>query len=100
MLPTTVMSILRTGYTSDMIWNRLSFANFHKIVDFAADTTPNFPGHALLEWLGGRIVILTTIPRSLAAPSSNKPRNAGKPRLSLGTPIPITSGEERIRRFS
>lgn len=43
---TTIMSILKNPiYTGDMVWNRLSFAKFHKIADGKAVKTRNFPGH-------------------------------------------------------
>jgi len=43
---TTIMSILKNPvYTGDMVWNRLSFARFHKISDGKAVQTRNFPGH-------------------------------------------------------
>jgi len=43
---TTIMSILQNPvYTGDMVWNRLSFAKFHKISDGKAVQTLNFPGH-------------------------------------------------------
>ena len=43
---TTIMSILQNPvYTGDMVWNRTSFAKFHKISDGQAVQTRNFPGH-------------------------------------------------------
>ncbi|MDP8238363.1 MAG: recombinase family protein [Candidatus Hatepunaea meridiana] len=43
---TTIMSILQNPvYTGDMVWNRLSFAKFHKISDGRAVQTRHFPGH-------------------------------------------------------
>ncbi len=43
---TTIMSILQNPvYTGDMVWNRLSFAKFHKISNGRAVQTRNFPGH-------------------------------------------------------
>jgi len=43
---TTIMSILQNRlYVGDMIWNRLSFAKFHKISDKRPAATRNFPGH-------------------------------------------------------
>jgi hypothetical protein len=43
---TTIMSIIQNPvYTGDMVWNRLSFAKFHKISDGKAVQTRNFPGH-------------------------------------------------------
>jgi len=43
---TTIMTILQNPvYTGDMVWNRLSFAKFHKISDGRAVQTRNFPGH-------------------------------------------------------
>jgi len=43
---TTIMSILQNPvYTGDMVWNRLSFAKFHKISNGQAVQTRNFPGH-------------------------------------------------------
>jgi len=42
---TTIMSILQNPvYTGDMVWNRLSFAKFHKISNGRAVQTRNFPG--------------------------------------------------------
>jgi len=42
---TTVMSILQNRlYVGDMIWNRLSFAKFHKITNLRPAPTHNFPG--------------------------------------------------------
>ncbi|MDP8240827.1 MAG: recombinase family protein, partial [Candidatus Hatepunaea meridiana] len=43
---TTIMSILQNPvYTGDMVWNRLSFAKFHKISNGRAVQTRHFPGH-------------------------------------------------------
>ena len=43
---TTIMTILQNpAYTGDMVWNRLSFAKFHKISDGKAVTVRKFPGH-------------------------------------------------------
>ncbi len=43
---TTIMSILQNPvYTGDMVWNRLSFAKFHRISDGKAVTARKFPGH-------------------------------------------------------
>ena len=43
---TTIMTILQNPiYTGDMVWNRLSFAKFHKISDGKAVTARKFPGH-------------------------------------------------------
>lgn len=43
---TTIMSILQNRlYVGDMVWNRLSFAKFHKISDKRPAATRNFPGH-------------------------------------------------------
>jgi len=43
---TTIMSILQNPvYTGDMVWNRLSFAKFHKISDGHAVPVRKFPGH-------------------------------------------------------
>ncbi len=43
---TTIMTILQNPvYTGDMVWNRLSFAKFHKISNGRAVQTRNFPGH-------------------------------------------------------
>ena len=43
---TTIMTILQNPvYTGDMVWNRLSFAKFHKISNGQAVQTRNFPGH-------------------------------------------------------
>jgi len=43
---TTIMSILQNRlYIGDMVWNRLSFAKFHKISAKRPAATRNFPGH-------------------------------------------------------
>jgi len=43
---TTIMTILQNPvYTGDMVWNRLSFAKFHKISNGQAVQTRNFTGH-------------------------------------------------------
>ena len=43
---TTIMTILQNPtYTGDLVWNRLSFAKFHRISNCQAVRTRNFPGH-------------------------------------------------------
>ena len=43
---TSIMCILKNPvYTGDMVWNRLSFAKFHRISDKQAVSTKHFPGH-------------------------------------------------------
>ena len=43
---TTIMSILSNPlYSGSLIWNRLSFAKFHRIADGKAQPVKRFPGH-------------------------------------------------------